>query len=432
MTPPDTTSPDAHAARYLAVADAIGRDLAREAIWDGDRCNWMVWSMEAVDDGFRGVYRAAPPDLYNGTAGIAFFLAHLAPLTGDRHQADTAAAALRLVLARLAEPWPAEAGVGGYHVGRLGVAAGLARVGRWHGDDGLVEAGARAAEAMAGTEPLPAQFDLLCGAAGAIVALLDVAALARRPALLDAAARLGHWLVGQASRQPQGLAWVTGHGETRPLVGLSHGTAGVALALLELYRLVPEPVFRDTALAALAYERAQFDPARRGWPDFRAMPGQPPQPPTFPVAWCHGATGIGLSRVRLATLLPDDPLLLPELDAAAAAVVGMVNQPLMPGTDFSPCHGVAANGEFLLDLARHTGRPEPLAAARQVAEAGIALAHQHGLPWGCGVPGCGETVSFMLGTAGIGHFYLRLADPRVPSLLVPPVAGDPAYHQTGG
>jgi hypothetical protein len=39
------------------------------------------------------------------------------------------------------------------------------------------------------------------------------------------------------------------------------------------------------------------------------------------------------------------------------------------------------------------------------------------LPWPCGIPGAGEAPGLMLGTAGIGYFYLRLAKPEIPTAL---------------
>jgi lantibiotic modifying enzyme len=38
--------------------------------------------------------------------------------------------------------------------------------------------------------------------------------------------------------------------------------------------------------------------------------------------------------------------------------------------------------------------------------------------WPCGTH-TGETPNLMLGLAGIGYFYLRLAQPQVPSVLLP-------------
>jgi lantibiotic modifying enzyme len=41
-----------------------------------------------------------------------------------------------------------------------------------------------------------------------------------------------------------------------------------------------------------------------------------------------------------------------------------------------------------------------------------------GVSWPCGTHS-GETPNLMLGLAGIGYFYLRLAVPQVPSVLLP-------------
>ena len=40
-----------------------------------------------------------------------------------------------------------------------------------------------------------------------------------------------------------------------------------------------------------------------------------------------------------------------------------------------------------------------------------------GASWPCGTR-AGETPNLMLGLAGIGHFYLRLYEPSIPSVLI--------------
>ncbi|HEX5723916.1 MAG TPA: hypothetical protein VFX98_00545, partial [Longimicrobiaceae bacterium] len=58
-------------------------------------------------------------------------------------------------------------------------------------------------------------------------------------------------------------------------------------------------------------------------------------------------------------------------------------------------------------------------AAERVGDRGIERYLAPRLPWPCGVPNGGETPALMLGTAGIGHFYLRLHAPeRIPSVLL--------------
>jgi lantibiotic modifying enzyme len=85
--------------------------------------------------------------------------------------------------------------------------------------------------------------------------------------------------------------------------------------------------------------------------------------------------------------------------------------------DFCLCHGVAGTATFLLlaaDVLRdESARRCALAAARRgVAAFGDApRAWPLGLPWG-------SHPSLMIGLAGIGYFYLGLADPALPSVLL--------------
>jgi len=54
-----------------------------------------------------------------------------------------------------------------------------------------------------------------------------------------------------------------------------------------------------------------------------------------------------------------------------------------------------------------------------VAQRGVEMYERKGLLWSCGVNGGAETPNLMLGTAGIGYFYLRVAEPeRTPSVLL--------------
>ena len=45
--------------------------------------------------------------------------------------------------------------------------------------------------------------------------------------------------------------------------------------------------------------------------------------------------------------------------------------------------------------------------------------HRGEKPWPSGLASQEEISGLMLGNAGIGHIYLRLADPSLPSLLAP-------------
>ena len=60
--------------------------------------------------------------------------------------------------------------------------------------------------------------------------------------------------------------------------------------------------------------------------------------------------------------------------------------------------------------------------AESVAQEGFDRFEKRRIPWPCGLPDANETPDLMLGLAGIGYFYLRLAAPaKIPSVLLPQI-----------
>ena len=127
-----------------------------------------------------------------------------------------------------------------------------------------------------------------------------------------------------------------------------------------------------------------------------------------------------MARLRQAQILPTHAEMQEDAVIAIATTEQALAQPWRPGRgNFSLCHGDAGNAELLIQAAQILGRSSAMAVAEQVAQNGIQHLLQQGKPWPCGNSGVGETPSLMLGTAGIGHFYLRLFAPqRVPSILL--------------
>ncbi|WP_237479840.1 lanthionine synthetase LanC family protein [Lichenibacterium dinghuense] len=403
--------------RYLDVADGIGCALVREAIWQGDRCNWLCWNLEPGAGGaFVPVLKPATPELYSGVSGIALFLARLQAATGDPHQRRAARGALRQALAATAEWWPTGSG---FYAGPVGVGWSLIHIGRSLDDEVAIGRGLALLERAAREPVAPGFFDLLNGRAGAALGLVAAARAFGRGDLLAGAVRLAEELVAAARIADGAMSWPSGL-EGRDLLGLSHGTAGAALALHEVAAAAGRSDFRDAARACLRYERVHFDRWKGGWPDFRILAGQSAGEPTYPFVWCHGGVGIGLSRLRIRELDPGDAETAAEIDAVTAAVTARLARGVSAEEDFSLCHGVAGIGEFLVELAVRVGRPEALEAARRIGDVGAAGCHDTGSPWRCGVPQAGETPSTMTGTTSIGLHYLRLFDPAcAPSLALP-------------
>jgi lantibiotic modifying enzyme len=206
----------------------------------------------------------------------------------------------------------------------------------------------------------------------------------------------------------------------RNLTGLSHGVAGIGLALVELTAATGERRFAKAATRGFDYEQSLFDRAAHNWPDLRELvPGRPPSATSFATFWCHGGPGIALSRLTALERLGGSRW-RSEAEAGLELTRANVERALKHGgANFSLCHGLAGNAEILADGARVLGhgweRWTTIAA-----ETGVAGAERHGPngPWPGGA-GSHEAVGLMLGIAGIGYFYLRAAGAAVPSVLRP-------------
>jgi len=373
---------------FLEIADRIGARLCRDAWWSGGRCNWTADGK----DGDSIAYGALGPQLYKGTSGIALFLWRLAEAAGDRIIRQTALAALRQALSKMPQ-----AGCGLY-AGGMGILFAAAEIRGDFDEDAVVR--------QAALEP--STLDVIGGSAGCIAVLLHLHRLRGRSRLLEIAVSHGDMLLSQAVRAEAGWSWKALK-PRRNLTGFSHGAAGIGWALLELWSATGEAQFRAGALEAFRYERSCFDAEQRNWPDFRV------EATSYPVLWCHGAAGIGFSRLRAWQILGDAESL-----AEARTALSTVSDPKSSCGNFSLCHGTAGNADLLIYAAQVLGEEHWLAAAETLGQDGAARYERRHMPWPCGLPGASETPDLMLGLAGIGYFYLRLADPvATPTVLLP-------------
>lgn len=375
---------------HLETASRIGARLCRDALWSENRCNWTA---DAASSGST-VHAALGPNLYAGTAGIALFLWRLGKATGERVFQITAQAALRQALSKLA------AVDRGFYSGALGILFASAEI-RGEFDHAAI---------LRQAEPDRRELDVIAGSAGAVAALLDLYARSGNAELLRRAVAHGELLLKEAARADTGWSWRTMK-TRRHLTGFSHGAAGIGWAAFELWSATGDARFHKMGLYAFQFERSCYSQAERNWPDYRS------DPPAWPVFWCHGAAGIALSRLRCWSL-SREPVLLDDVRQGLAALAANIGS----GSNFCLCHGEAGNADILLYAHQVLYDPECLRAAENVAARGVDRFERRSAPWPCGVPGALETPELMTGLAGIGHFYLRLADPAAtPSILLPGV-----------
>jgi lantibiotic biosynthesis protein len=294
----------------------------------------------------------------------------------------------------------------------------------------------RLLEPLAGNEREDGLLDVVGGAAGAIPPLLSMHAALDSELPLRLAIGLGEHLLRTARREVVGWCWNRSPTVARGLTGLAHGAGGVGWALLELACATGDGRFRYGADQAFRYERQFLDRERENWPDFRhdalamlmeerrraATGGEemgigtvPRYARRFTSAWCHGAPGIAMTRLRAFEILRD-----PEMRREAEMALRTTVRTLEPeDQSHCLCHGGAGNADVLLHGARVLGDAGLRAAAERFATAAWARFEGAGRPWPSGVRGGGPDASLMMGDAGVGYAYLRLARDDVPSVLLP-------------
>jgi lantibiotic modifying enzyme len=369
---------------------------------------------------------ALGPDLYAGTAGVALFLAELFARTGLEEARVTAHGAIRHAL------WSFDLSRDrlpiGFYSGLVGIAYSAARVGNLTDNHQLTDEGLRRAGQAISSQAGADLLDVMTGIAGAIAPLLQLANLPGGDHLAAPAVVLADQLAAAATKSDGVWSWESdracgeGVGVT-PLCGMAHGASGMGLALIEAGTRFQRRDLIEGGLAAFAYEDRLYDREHENWPDLRELrPGVDASPALrrtpFMVAWCHGAAGIGLARLRASRLLPSqrDDLRCGVERAVDASLrhLGTVGT----NADASPCHGRAGAAETLLYTAEvlgdHTYDEQVVGMWIEVLRA-----REPDAPWPCGVASGRNNPSLMLGHAGIGYGLLRAADPAVtPSVLV--------------
>ena len=431
---------------FLEVARRIGERLVRNAEWvEGGGCTWTVMSPDRErPESRQAVPTRAGAAVYEGTSGIALFLAELYGQTRDEQILPVLEGALRSALDEGAQLPP---GSFGFHSGRPGIAYVAVRAGEILGEPGYARRAQELLEPLAGNERTDRGMDVIAGGAGAIPALLRMAGPVDAELVTGIARALGEHLLESADRETGGWSWGTMRSSSaRNLCGYAHGAAGFGHGFLELWKATGEGSFLYGAEQSFLYERQFLNLDVNNWPDLRhtelgeylfagkmdqlrdklrsgeAFPGYVPR---YMSAWCHGAPGIGLTRLRAWELL-GDPVYLDEARAGLRATVESLG---MPHANYSLCHGQGGNAETLIVGTELLGEPEWRARAEQCALDGKAAYEDTGRPWPCGTLGGVSDPGLLLGEAGIGHFFLRLHSAEVPSVLLVTPRADAAAAQ---
>jgi type 2 lantibiotic biosynthesis protein LanM len=405
--------------RLKAEADKIAAELAQHAVRRGSSAAWIGLDWLGDSDVFQLV--CLGPDLYNGSSGIALFLAAHAAISGNPASAELARAGLahirRNLKSRNAPRFARSLGIGAA-TGLGSVVYAFAVIAKRLGDGGLQQ-DADAAMRLFTDELIAAdkQFDVMGGAAGAILALLRVHRDMQSEFALTRAVCCGEHLLAQERIGALGRrSWIGQGFGGSPLNGMSHGAAGFAYALASLAAASGREEFAAAAAECIAFEDASYDVERHNWPDLRAA-GQP----QWPCQWCHGAPGIGLARLAMVRRTAANAALNSKLDTEKIATdIGKAVEGVgraAPTPLDTLCCGTLGGIEFLCEAANGEGGAKISELALRRLAAVIEEAAASGdYRWNSGKRQF--NLGLFRGLAGVGYTLLRRIEPSLPNVLV--------------
>lgn len=202
----------------------------------------------------------------------------------------------------------------------------------------------------------------------------------------------------------------------KSLIGFSHGTSGIIWVLNNyLKKNSANEYFNEKIITwinkALAYERKYYSFESNNWPRFDIMHESDKY--NYSTAWCHGAPGVGLSRFCLSKY--DDHINEEIYNSVKSTINYMLHG---HNTSFCLCHGDYGNLDFLyeaLKLDKNLITEKQLDFFRDRTLNKIIRSG-----YKSGIVANGNSLSVMVGVAGIAYQLLRFSkSDLVPSLLSP-------------
>jgi hypothetical protein len=426
---------------YLEAAISIGEDLLKSQP-DTHGSTWKTMSFSEGKMQWR-----EQESLYSGTAGIAYFLLRLYSITREQKYLDTVIRSAE-GLEQHCNNTPTD--YYSFYTGRMGVMYFFLQLfqvtNNQHYADVAIKIASSCEKFLRANHHIS---DLINGHAGTLLGLLHLHASTKQEQLLPLIDNFTNRLINTINVGNKGFYWDRSDKNIKALCGFSHGASGIGFVFLELGKYFNNATFFYIAEQAFLYEDDLYDPAYHNWPDFRKgyftnealqqhkkayLEGDLKffNQPGDMSAWCHGAPGIGLARLR-AWELHQKPEHKNALEKALEKTrQTTINNTQYENATYTLCHGKGGNALLFTETLKQVNTPSLQSWVEIVANEALHFYNQNGY-YNSGYPQAArqQDHSLFMGTAGVGYFYLHAAGKITQSsILNPHVQG--SYRCTEG
>jgi lantibiotic modifying enzyme len=335
---------------YQAAALRAAAWLQAQAI---ERPAGLVWASDPEDT------TTIATDLYSGSSGVVLFFLELYKATGQRTFLDFAQGGADYLLATL--PDSIMPGQGGLYTGIAGIGFTLEETYKVSRKQQYRRGVLRCVELLkARARPTDHGVtwnevtDVISGSAGIGLFLLYAARQTDRQDALDLAIQAGHELIARKIPTDVGVKWAMSPTYPRLMPNFSHGTAGIAYFLVELYQTTGEMIFLEAALQGADYLCSVA--TDEGF-IFHHEPGGED---LFYLGWCHGPTGTARLYYRLYTLTGEEEWMEAIHQGVRSLNQSGIPDSLTPGfwNNVGQCCGSAGVAEFVYAVYQLTGNHE--------------------------------------------------------------------------
>lgn len=404
--------------------------------------NGLFFRTQYLVDTKRNYDWMAFPDIYSGSAGIALFLMELYKQTGEEKYYQGAADAIKWSVHQCIISSPPMRN--SFYDGKGGCIYALLQLYKVRPDPALKTTAMELFDQMDFSLPERPVCDLLSGVSGELLALLHLYEATGEERILPVIDNRIAKLLSTAHPGNPGIYWDRNSSQHKGVSGFSHGSGGIAFALLEAGRYFGNSALSYFAEQAFLYENKHYDAAKKNWPDLRVdsyseekrekmmAAARKKDRSIFTAyadfaAWCNGAPGIGLTRLRAQHILEKEVY---KKDLAIAIEKTISASGSKAGDDKLPsptlCHGNGGNLTLLLEAYKLSQDPELLSEA-EAGAVSIAASRQEQRAYTGGFFKPDEDYSLFNGNAGVGYFYLQALEPmKVSSVLCPYMDAPPA------
>lgn len=414
--------------KILNGAIAIAEELLKETEKDEAGYSWKVVATASPS----GAEYKKGESIYGGNAGIALFFLELYQHTQENKYQQAAKEGIKWAV-----NFSKKNEVNSYalYTGKMGVSMACIRFYELTNDKKYLS---DALELSENCESSLNQYyqvdDLINGISGTLIGLLHLHAVTQEQKLLPKIEVFAKELIKRAYVADKGLYWDRSEKNIHGLCGYSHGAAGIGLVFLELGNYFANEAFYQLAKEAFAYESQQYDARINNWPDFRkglhTADDKAEHEKAFLQndkakfvnandmnAWCHGAAGIGLSRIRAIELLQSNEQYKKELGNAIKRTAAYFEKVYNENSTYNLCHGGGGNADLFIEA----GGNEWSKLSEQMALNALKSREINGhYISGFHANRDVEDNSLFMGKAGVGYFYLRILNPQLtPSILLP-------------